>query len=325
MDTINTSSILANANPATDVQARIVDSLIKYGMVRFVWDCDQNGFTAGTDLIETCRSIFALGDDLDDFVCPVPDDRADLGFYRFAVNNPAGGLRQYAAGSHRGLPLSKIWNHRAATNPHWFRLVAEQRTFDQIVRRYCDIIRAITAAFTATIDPQGRIAALVGTDGHTDGSYLRVISSAGGNDSDRLEVNSRSMVTRHRAHVDTAVFVVQPPILGATTQGGRLHFLDADRKWTPLEVNSGELVVFTGRDFNTALTPNASCKYLHEVLATREEACKDRLSAFFRIGVDPQAEHIETVGGDVFRTLNGVPVTTGRDYYTAMNIHRATA
>ncbi len=55
------------------------------------------------------------------------------------------------------------------------------------------------------------------------------------------------MVTRHHGHIDTTVFVGQPPIVDATTQGGRLHHLDHRRHWHPLEVDSGEAVVFTGR------------------------------------------------------------------------------
>ena len=57
----------------------------------------------------------------------------------------------------------------------------------------------------------------------------------------------------------------------------------------------------------------------------RRRACRDRLSAFCRVGVDPNAEGIQTLGGKVFRTLNAIPVGTGRDYYAAMTIHTATA
>ena len=148
------NSVLGPEPPSRAVQRSIVESLIEEGMVRFRWEQAyfvNDGIASGTDLLEACRSLFALGNELDSFICPVPDDRADLGFYRFAVNNLSGGLRTYSEGVHQGLPLSGIWNHRAADNPHWFRLVQEQRTFDRFVGTYTAVIAAITAALTATV------------------------------------------------------------------------------------------------------------------------------------------------------------------------------
>lgn len=326
--TFTTSALLRPTAPSAAVQAALVEALIEEGMARFCWDhagADADGIASGADLIAASRSLFALGRGLESFVCPVPDDRADVGYYRFAVNNPSGGLRKYQDGMHRGLPLSGIWNHRAATNPHWFRLTDQQRTFDRFVSAYTQVISAISAAFTACVDPPGRIESLVRTDGRTDGSYLRIISSPGAPHRDQLTVGKDGLVSRHRAHVDTTVFVVQPPTLSASTSGGRLRFLDHQRRWQPMHVEAGEFVVFTGRDFNAALGLTRSHKFVHEVVATPEQATRDRLSAFFRIGVDPDAADVRTVGGGVFQTLNGMPVTTGADYYAAMTIHRATA
>lgn len=322
-----TSSILG-PTPSAAVQGNIVEALIEEGMARFRWDhagADTDGIASGSHLLAACRSLFAVGSDLESFVCPVPDDRADVGYYRFAVNNPSGGLRAYRDGSHRGLPFSGIWNHRAANNPHWFRLAEEQRIFDRFVGAYTPVVAAISAAFTATVDPERRIESLINTDGRTDGSYLRVIASPGARHRDQLTIRRDGLISRHRAHVDTTVFVVQPPTLPLSTRGGRLRFLDHQSRWQPMQVDVGEFVVFTGRDFNAVLGQARSHKFVHEVVATPEEATCDRLSAFYRVGVDPDATNLRTVGGGVFQTLNASPANNGADYYAAMNIHRSTA
>lgn len=319
-----TSSVLVPGTPSETLQRDIVESLIDEGMARFRWDdAGDEGLASGTDLIGTCASLFARGPQLDDFVCRVPADRADVGFYRFALNNPSGGLREYCEGVHRGLPFSGIWSHRAGRNPRLPALAEEQRTFDRFVRVYTAVVERITAAFTATVDPEGRIANLVGQSGRTDGSYLRLIASPGAPESADLTVDQNGRVSRHRAHIDTAVFVVQPPILEPSTRGGRMHYLDPLRGWHALNVESGEFVIFTGRDFNAAMSPVRSHKFVHEVLATAQEATRDRISAFFRIGVDPDARDIKTVGGQIFQTVNGTPAHSGADYHAAMHIHRA--
>lgn len=321
---IESGSLLHTERAPKAVQWEVVEALVEEGMVRIQWDATTpDGLASGADLVGACEALLDCNAFTDRYAIEVPPDRADVGFHRFAMNDVEGGHRSYREGVHRGLPLSGIWNHRALSNPRWPELEHSQRVFDRISERYTQVLGAISRAFGATVDPDGTVGGLVGANGRHDGSYLRVVASPGAPDAGVLEVNpSTQLVCRHRPHVDTTVFVIQPPILEATRRGGRLHHHVAGR-WIPLEVSPGEIVVFTGSDFNEVTKPLHSARFVHQVLSTVEEARQDRLSVFFRAGVDPAAPILRNVDGSQFRFRSGQAAPSGHDYYSGMVAYRA--
>ena len=277
-------------------------------------------------LAEASLLIFSQHELLHQHYREVPNHGAEDGFYSFHLNHMGGDVRSNAVdGIHKGLPRSLIWNHDRSS-PVIQEIEGAQSLLASAERLTEEVANLVVEALVVYFDDRaGLLRELVGAPHRAN--HLKTILSPGATSSDALVVDSStSLVCRHRAHVDHSVLTIYPASLPQIGEAGRFYYLAKSggrRCWRPLVAQPNHFVVFGGVDLET-FTGGTSFEIAglpHQVLATRDEALRNRHSALFRMVVNPDARTLCTLDGRSF-SFHGTETPTGKEYYQALAAHR---
>jgi hypothetical protein len=257
----------------------------------------------------------------------LPEQEAEIGFYSFALNSRAGGVRGRNTGElHDGLPHSLIWNHSATTNPRVPGLELPQDKLDQVVLVYQAVLEAVVDSLAAYFrDQSARFRKVVGRV-HRSNHIKMIHSPAAATQSPPKVSLDVGRIVRHRTHIDHCVLTLNPPTTPVSENGARFCYLSRTRDarvWRPLFVPPQHVAVFAGVDLHT-FTKGSSHEIgglPHQVLATSVQSGLSRSSLLYRLTVDPDSSSLESLSGHSF-SFHGAQTRTGADYYRALLAHR---